>query len=53
MVDFFKYEVTIKLARIALLYKHEPPIVSLFMKAVVQELGNYSSCLRFSVSSLL
>ncbi|XP_062153677.1 LRR receptor-like serine/threonine-protein kinase GSO2 [Alnus glutinosa] len=41
---FFEYEAT-KLARIALLCTHESPIERPSMEAVVQELGNCSSCL--------
>ncbi|XP_059449821.1 LRR receptor-like serine/threonine-protein kinase GSO1 [Corylus avellana] len=41
---FFEYEAT-KLARIALLCTHESPAERPSMEAVVQELGNCSSCL--------
>lgn len=41
---FFEYEAT-KLARIALLCTLESPIERPSMEAVVQELGNCSSCL--------
>ncbi|KAF5731094.1 LRR receptor-like serine/threonine-protein kinase GSO2 [Tripterygium wilfordii] len=41
---FFEYEAT-KLARIAWLCTHECPIERISMEAVVQELGNCSSCL--------
>ncbi|KAE8022422.1 hypothetical protein FH972_008224 [Carpinus fangiana] len=41
---FFEYEAT-KLARIALLCTHESPVERPSMEAVVQELGNCSSCL--------
>ncbi|EEF51519.1 leucine rich repeat receptor kinase, putative [Ricinus communis] len=41
---FFEYEAA-KLARIAWLCTHESPIERPSMEAVVQELGNFSSCL--------
>lgn len=41
---FFEYEAT-KLATIALLCTHESPIERPSMEAVVQELGNFTSCL--------
>nr|XP_023899120.1 PTI1-like tyrosine-protein kinase 2 [Quercus suber] len=41
---FFEYEAT-KLARIALLCTHESSMERPSMEAVVQELGNCSSCL--------
>lgn len=41
---FFEYEAT-KLASIALLSTHESPMERPSMEAIVQELGNCSSCL--------
>jgi len=41
---YFEYEAA-KLAKIALLCSHESPFERLAMEAIVQELGNCSSCL--------